>query len=161
MSPDAAATTFPEADFRVHRQSGKRDRGDSGAVWRATGDVYIPRDLNGHIEFISGLTELWTGRAQRQSWSSKSERSGNAGGSGGTGRMEVRLLEWRDDLVTAPRWVLVRFRLRWRGVDRQRGRQACQYRFFPLWPLTRSIRIVTSVVPYFDEVADVLMVARR
>ncbi|CAN0392700.1 unnamed protein product, partial [Laminaria digitata] len=58
-----AATTFPEATFRSHHRTDDswkiQKRGGMGAVLRATGDVLMPEALSRHVEFISGLTELW------------------------------------------------------------------------------------------------------
>ena len=88
MSAAAAADTFPEAAFRPHRRAhtrtttpggdgssmtslsgntsgggggggGGASEGTDAAILRATGDVLIPEALASHVEFLSGLTELW------------------------------------------------------------------------------------------------------
>lgn len=59
MSAAKAAETFPEAAFRSHRREPGGKRGGTGAVLRATGDVLLPEALAVHVEFVSGLTELW------------------------------------------------------------------------------------------------------
>lgn len=59
MSAAKAAETFPEAAFRSHRRERGGKRGGTGAVLRATGDVLLPEALAVHVEFVSGLTELW------------------------------------------------------------------------------------------------------
>ncbi|CAM9420408.1 unnamed protein product [Ectocarpus sp. 4 AP-2014] len=59
MSAAKAAETFPEAAFRSHRRERGEKRGGTGAVLRATGDVLLPEALAVHVEFVSGLTELW------------------------------------------------------------------------------------------------------
>lgn len=63
MSAAEADKAFPEAAFRSHRRiadtrNGQK-RGGSSAVLRATGDILIPQSVSEHVEFISGLTELW------------------------------------------------------------------------------------------------------
>eukprot|EP00904_Undaria_pinnatifida_P000763 jgi/Undpi1/10688/HiC_scaffold_29.g13136.m1 len=55
----AAAATFPEASFRSHHRIDDSENRGIGGVLRATGDVLIPEALTRHVEFISGLTELW------------------------------------------------------------------------------------------------------
>lgn len=95
MSSDAAAAAFPEAAFRSHRRhadriSGKPDR--KGAVLRATGDVLVPASLSGHVEFISGLTELWVADAPG---SGTGKLDGGGGRFGSLGGMEVCTLGWR------------------------------------------------------------------
>lgn len=76
MSAAAAADAFPEAAFRPHRRTrtpggagsppnGGTSRGGGGgertnaAILRATGDILVPEALAHHVEFVSGLTELW------------------------------------------------------------------------------------------------------
>ena len=61
MSPSTAAAAFPEAALRPHRRRNVRagKGGAAAAVLRATGDIFIPENLARHVEFISGLTELW------------------------------------------------------------------------------------------------------
>lgn len=89
MSSDAAAAVFPEAAFRSHRRNadfvdGKPGR--KGAVLRATGDVLIPASLSGHVEFISGLTELWVANAPG---GGVGKFDGGGGRFGSLGGMEV------------------------------------------------------------------------
>ena len=70
MSAAAAAEMFPEAAFRSHRRTGTGTGTGTGTptgntptagttILRATGDVLIPEALARHVEFLSGLTELW------------------------------------------------------------------------------------------------------
>eukprot|EP00752_Nemacystus_decipiens_P002082 g1992.t1 len=59
MSAAAAADTFPEAAFRPHRRARSSPNGNNAAILRATGDILVPEVLAPHVEFVSGLTELW------------------------------------------------------------------------------------------------------
>ncbi|CAN0171587.1 unnamed protein product [Scytosiphon promiscuus] len=59
MSAARAAEVFPEAAFRPHRRSDPSGVTGASAIMRATGEVSVPDDLAQHVEFMSGLTELW------------------------------------------------------------------------------------------------------
>lgn len=117
MSYDVAASRFPEAKLRSHHRTSanshadsnvknngystgsKEKRGETGAILRATGDVLIPGAVSRHVEFISGLTELWV--------------SDVGGGGSATGKLRgVKgrsrgLLKW-DEVRGCPQTVAVR-----------------------------------------------------
>lgn len=99
MSAAVAAATFPEAAFRSHRRvastNRNKKRGGTRAILRATGDVLIPKSLAGHVDFISGLTELWELDMAR-SGMGKLDGAG-AGGRPGSfaGGMEVGVTRFR------------------------------------------------------------------
>lgn len=88
MSVTAAAAVFPEAAFRPHFKTSRSSaKGKGRAVLRATGDVFIPESLSRHVEFVSGLTELWPGDGM-------GKLDGARAGLGGAGGMEVRVLRF-------------------------------------------------------------------
>lgn len=90
MSVSAAEATFPEARFRAHlppshqgdSNNNVKGGGKSTALLRATGDVLIPECFAAHVDFISGLTELWAG--------SRTNLAGYGGGRGGGGVLGKR-----------------------------------------------------------------------
>lgn len=120
MSAAAAAETFPEAAFRSHRRTprttstasflsadgpppngnnnnsnkkrGGGRGGASAAILRATGDILIPESLAGHVEFVSGLTELWVPDVPGLG-TGKLDGAG-AGRFGSFGGMEVGVVRW-------------------------------------------------------------------
>lgn len=114
MSAAAAAHTFPEAAFRSHRRTtgtpggggspgpnGGTNRGGGGgertnaAILRATGDVLVPEALARHVEFVSGLTELWVPNARHGELDGAGEgRFGGLFGGIEVG-LDCRLWVWR------------------------------------------------------------------
>lgn len=70
MPRDAASKLFPEAAFRTHHRTGRQHRDGTDTVIRATGDIFVPEDVAEHVEFVSGLTELWAERGQHYGWGS-------------------------------------------------------------------------------------------
>lgn len=106
MSAAWAAETFPEAAFRPHRRTPlssaaagspnsnkKRGGTTNSAILRATGDILVPEALAAHVEFVSGLTELWVpdvpGRGMGKLDGAGAGRFGSVDG------MEVRMYNWR------------------------------------------------------------------
>lgn len=109
MSAAAAADTFPEAAFRPHRRTRAHTRTPGGdgspltgstsggggggkektnaAILRATGDVLVPLTLAPHVEFVSGLTELWVPDARH----GKVDRAGTGRFGGLSGGNQVGL----------------------------------------------------------------------
>lgn len=92
MSITAAAAAFPEAAFRPHFKPARTSaRGNGRAVLRATGDIFIPKSLSRHVEFVSGLTELWPGDGT-------GKLDGARAGVGGGGGIEVRGIMFKRPL---------------------------------------------------------------